>query len=166
MKKIRDILFFHTNYGKSYDVENGFSGRIVVEEDAHTFKGLATDYNHTGTYFIFGKMTKGGLEMIQSSKEDEELPKLYRVRREGTYRYYGERLAKNAFAEETLGECKVVITDPDLYRDWNLEGEIIGLEESIAKFNKSIGADTKVLLEEMIPTKKEGKVYSKKNAQN
>jgi len=163
MKLIKDIMFFHKMHDdEPYSEDDSYYGRIILKED-QSFEGMATDYNQTSLYYLVGKLKNNKMEMLQCSMWDNEIPKSYEAKKEGS-RFYGVRIAKSAYAEVPVGECKVVVTDPDLYRDWDLEGEIIGLEEQIRRFKYSIGEETKLLLQTNNSKEKE-KTYKKK-AQN
>ena len=151
MKKIRDVVCSYAPYDQMLTGKNSFTGRIVLNED-NSFEGLIRDYRQEELYFVFGHMDPEHMEFVQTAKFDRQLPKLYRAKKEG-FKYYGDILAKSSMAEAALGECGVYMADPDIYREVNTEGEILGLEDTIKMFKKDLGKESQYLLTKMTKEK-------------
>ena len=158
MKKIRDVVCYYAPYDNMHTGNSSYAGKVILKED-DTFEGLVKDYRQEELYLVFGHMNQDEIEFVQTTKMDKRLPKVYRVKKEG-FKYYGNISAKTSMAEAALGECGVYFSDPDIYREVNYEGEIIGLEDSIQMFKKDLGMESRFLLAQM--SKEKNKVYTKK----
>ena len=149
MKTVKDIYFHFAGYGDIYRPEDSFFGRILLNDDS-SFEGIVEDYYQTNHYYVFGKITEQKkIELIRSSKRDLSIPVLYRGDIENG-RYYGSTFCKTRFTEEPIGECKVAIKDPEVYREI-LPGETAAIEKSIGVFLKTMGEETSGLRKKYFP---------------
>ncbi len=151
MKKIRDIMCSYSPYDELNNGNNSFVGKVVLKED-NSFEGVVKNYRMEEIFLVFGHVEHEYMEFIQTTKFDSHLPRLYRVKRTG-YKYYGDISSKTSKDETSLGECGVYFADPDIYRDVNTEGEIIGLEDTIKVLKKDLGKESQYLLTKMTKEK-------------
>ena len=123
MKTIKDVI------GK--DTEKEFIGKVIVDNN-HTFEGLVADYKQRSIYYIVGKYLKNNkIEFILEDSNQGE--KIYKAQKLG-FQFHGDFYTQE---KEKIGDYRMTIEDPYIYREINLEGEIIGLEEKIRKFHES-----------------------------
>ena len=150
MKKIRDIICAHTTYGDVYHHDDSLTGKILLASDS-SFEGLIEDSNGQETFFIFGNMNKENqsISVIKSTKNDDDLPKEYRVYNENG-NFYGDLYVKTRFAEIPIGECKVSVINPDTYREVSPR-EYKQLKTNIQMYKSSLGEESFGLYQEIMP---------------
>ena len=139
---VKDIICYKTNYGDIYRLDDVLTGQILEKENK-TFEGIITDYDQNSTYFVFGKINDKGIELIKTTTAEKEFPRMYKVEKDGL-NYYGDLFAKTVFVELPIGECKIVISDSEVYREVTKK-EIKHLEKLISFYKENMNKESQKL---------------------
>lgn len=162
MDSLIDVRGYYTNYDDSYEIENSWYGKVLLNSD-NTFEGVVTDYSETSDYFVFGTITSEQITLIKCMKNDEEVPKQYLVYKDKSC-FEGEVSAKDLYVEVPMGECRILINPADSIRDIG-EYELLFLRNKIAHVKESFGDRTKELYDAFLKRKKDSnkKIIKHKN---
>ncbi len=148
MTRIKDIVCYNTDLNEFNYPEDGFSGRVLLY-DSNKFEGVLTDYFQTKLQFVFGIIEKDSIRMYRSIKDDKELPRIYRAKKQGKTKYQGKMGITDRFVDFSIADCSVAVLEPDTYRDYDHEEELKQTKENVEKFKKQLGKESKALYEDL-----------------
>jgi len=174
MKELIDIMGLYTFYGEMFNLDEGWTGKILMNKDL-SFEGIVTDNSKTTPYqydYIVGKIdestTPVTMDIIKTTEDDKSLPFHYTVTLEDRS-FYGDYFVMTEDQSFACGEAKVNLWEADKIREVGKE-EIDKVKEGIKKAKANLGPISKNVIagSKIVSSKKVGIICKelKKNKSN
>ena len=157
MKKLIDIMGLYTFYGEMFNLDEGWTGKILMNKDL-SFEGIVTDNSrglHDQYDYVVGKIDKSTtpttIDLIKTTEDDQSLPFHYTVTEENSS-FYGDYFIMTETQSFACGEAKVNLWEADKIREVRKE-EVDKVKEEIKKAKAKLGPiSKKVIVESNVTT--------------
>lgn len=164
MKKLMDIMGLNASYGEIFNLNEGWTGRILMDEDL-SFEGIVFDNSDEFPYhydYIIGKIkespTPVTIDLIKATEDDQRLPFRYTVSVENGS-FYGDYFVMSEDQSFACGEAKINMLDGDKIREVR-DDEIEKVRTAIEETKSKLGSISKKIIAESMGLKR-GKVGCK-----